>query len=751
MPSRTAARRRSSAHGDARSQWKREGGRLVRRAAASAPAPRVQDSARLAFELALERILAFLPPLEIIRSQLVCRAWRNAARSRAVWVAADLSRRSDFRVTVGMVRAVQAAHHGGGRAPAHVRRARAPVSPVRTRADATCRTQRELVPMLAAFAEAHGAPCRYLRVGSADVAAAVYDGDAGASDEASGSATPPPPITPVASAASTLQVLDVVYWAQPEEADELLLLFTQFSFPSLRDLTLSGLIDVEIATAVLRAAPALRYLCLDGAGLQVDAGAMLLAAPGLREAQLRAIDLGGPESTAHHMSYLERKEGATLDVESDTLQTLRVDSSKDLLFGAVRLPALRTLSLINLVPMAVRASNVGDATLLRITKSSPLLARLDVIGCCRVYQQLTSAMLAPLATQCPALEELFLRRTGATSDSEGDYIHSNGEQILRAPVFEFPCLRVLAARVADGITLRCPALQQLYLNTSNMQGGVESLLAGGASLRMLDVSRCSLSLAQLAQLADALPTLRQLTARYNCLSLEDANLFTQREPLHGQPGARLLCCMVQRSAGSYTLRVCFSQDSSSTARSPQGGCCLIVTEPSCCKHCLAVNDAQHAGMMPPRTACPCSTLCTQPHTKVHHGLVAAHSPPPSAPRTRRTDTVSMKLAAVALACLALFASCAMAQISLTIPGVVDPDVGGARAQTEMLPRAPRDADVPCARAMLTWLASAQRHSAVLRPRAVCRARSRWAATRLAAAPAATRLASATSSAAAGAS
>ena len=136
-------------------------------------------------------------------------------------------------------------------------------------------------------------------------------------------------------------------------------------------------------------------------------------------------------------------------------------------------------------------------------------------------------------------------------------------------------------------------------------------------------------------------------------------------------------------------------------------------------------------------------------TNVHHGLVAAHSPPPSGPRTRRTDTAIMKLAAVALACLALFASCAVAQISLTIPGVVDPDVGGARTQTKCC---------RSRRAMLTCLAHAQRHSAVLRPRAACRARSRWA---LAAAPAPPRhpvpepseirLVSATSSAAAGAS
>ena len=42
--------------------------------------------------------------------------------------------------------------------------------------------------------------------------------------------------------------------------------------------------------------------------------------------------------------------------------------------------------------------------------------------------------------------------------------------------------------------------------------------------------------------------------------------------------------------------------------------------------------------------------------------------------------MTMKLAAVAL-CLALFASCAVAQVSLTIPGIVDPDIGGALATT----------------------------------------------------------------------
>ena len=114
-----------------------------------------------------------------------------------------------------------------------------------------CCTQRELVPKLAAFAAARGAPCRYLQLCHAGVDAAVYDSDAGASDEASGSAAPPPP-PPLTSAAPTLQVLHVVYWAQPEEEDALLRLFTHFAFPELRALTLSGLIDVELATAVLR-------------------------------------------------------------------------------------------------------------------------------------------------------------------------------------------------------------------------------------------------------------------------------------------------------------------------------------------------------------------------------------------------------------------------------------------------------------------------------------------------------------------
>ena len=505
--------------------WKREGGRLVRRAPAVAPAPRVQEFARLALEL----VLAMLPPLEIIRVQLVCRAGRDAARSHAVWVAADLSLRSDFRVTDGMVRAVRAAG--------------TPVSPVRTRADATCRTQRRLLPKLAAFAAARGAPCRYLRLLPADVAAAVYDSDAGPTDEASGSAAPPPP-PPVASAAPTLHALHVVHWARAGQEDALLRLFTHFAFPSLRALTLSGFINLELATAVLRAAPALRYLCIDGAGLLVDAGAMLLAAPGLREAQLRAVESVRP---GVDLDFRERM-GAALDVESDTLQTLRVESCKDLLIGAVHLPALRTLTLASLEPCWVPASTVCNDTLLRITESSPLLTRLVVIGCSGEHR-ITSEVLAPLAAQCVVLEELLLRSTDTTSQLTRDYRNP----VLRAPVFDFPRLRLLAARVTGGITLRCPVLQQLHLCQSDLDDSIGSLLAGGASLHVLDVSRCKLAVAQLALLADGLPTLHQLTARQNWLSLEDANLLMQRAPLHGQPGARLLCCMVQCSAGSYTL------------------------------------------------------------------------------------------------------------------------------------------------------------------------------------------------------
>ena len=71
---------------------------------ALALAPTFGEARRLVLAQSLELVLRFLPPLEIIRAQLVSRAWRGAARSPAVWIAADMSLRSTFSKRDDLVR-----------------------------------------------------------------------------------------------------------------------------------------------------------------------------------------------------------------------------------------------------------------------------------------------------------------------------------------------------------------------------------------------------------------------------------------------------------------------------------------------------------------------------------------------------------------------------------------------------------------------------------------------------------------------
>lgn len=300
---------------------------------------------------------------------------------------------------------------------------------------------------------------------------------------------------------------------------------------------------------MLRSAPGLRYLCLEGSELEGEAAATLLKAPGLQAAHLRGVQ----PMTHGADSY---QGGAVQDIISDTLQSLHMEATKDFVFGAVRLPALRSLTLVATVRFIVQDSALLDASLLRITASSPLLTRLVVLGCSRGESdtgesiELTSALLAPLAAQCPVLEELLLRRT--TEPVSRHTIHNEHafkDSVFYAPLFAFPRLRVLAARVAEGITLHCPALQELHLTNSDLSGGVracvDSLLASGSSLQVLDVSSCRLTGAHVGRLAAALPTLRLLSARRNCMSREEADAFSRRLPHAGQPGAsplRCLCC-----------------------------------------------------------------------------------------------------------------------------------------------------------------------------------------------------------------
>lgn len=513
MPRRTKARGSAPAS-HAAFAWTRAGGRLVRAPAAAPAAPAPVSCTTVPL---LELCLALLPPLEIIRAQLVCRAWRGAARSCTVWSVADLSLRSTFKAKDRMVRAaacpaVRLSRRTLMRRPAH-------------------RPQRELVPKLAAFATAHGAPCRYFKLqnfGEAD------DADTGG---ASGSAEPPQPS--VASAAPTLQVLRVADWQSSSDkaaqAPSVLEMFQTVVFPALRALTLSGVVRPVLTAAVLRAAPALRYLCLDSCTLEKEATEALLAAPGLREAHLRVVTV----HTAGEADPWEDHEGnGALDVASDTLQSLYVDSCKVRFgLGTPHLPALRTLTLAGVI---ARGAEVNDASLLRFTASSPQLTRLVVIGCARGRQAITSAVLAPLAAQCPALEELYLCR----NDDTPRFLFGDNvlDSPLTAPVFAFPRLRVLSAYLTDRLgALRCPMLQELHLQRTSARGGnnycLESQLSAAATLRVLDVSAHCLTAVQLARLADALPALQRLTARRNFLSLDEADALERRIAPNGLPGA----------------------------------------------------------------------------------------------------------------------------------------------------------------------------------------------------------------------
>ena len=217
---------------------------------------------------------------------------------------------------------------------------------------------------------------------------------------------------------------------------------------------------------------------------------------------------------------------------SATLCALHLSSIKDLGFGTVHLPALHTLKLDS-VMACYSANGISDTSLLHITRSSPQLTHLEVSGCARGEAILTPAVLAPLATQCPILEELYLRRS----------MTEQFAAVFHAPVFTFPRLRVLAARVIGGIVLRCPMLQELHLCGSNLavvpqHGTAGVLLEGGTSIQALDVSHCSLTAAQLTNLADTMPTLRQLNARKNWLSqAEERKLLRRRTRRPGQPGA----------------------------------------------------------------------------------------------------------------------------------------------------------------------------------------------------------------------
>ena len=317
-------------------------------------------------------------------------------------------------------------------------------------------------------------------------------------------------------------------------------MFQTHAFPALRALTLSSLVQPELAAAVMRAAPGLRYLCLDGCTLDKEAGAALLAAPGLREAHLRVVNVrisGAPNAWETHETR------CALDVVSNTLQSLFVDSCKfHFALGAVRLPALRTLTLAGVI---AAEAHVNDASVLRFTASSPQLTRLVVIGCFYASRGSgnTSAMFAPLAAQCPALEELYLCRTDGTPRYcfESAWEH-NFESPLIAPVFAFPRLRVLSACLADRLgALRCPMLQELHLQRTSARGDngycLESQLSDAATLRVLDVSAHCLTAVQLARLADALPALQRLCARRNFLSLDEADALERRIAPNGLPGA----------------------------------------------------------------------------------------------------------------------------------------------------------------------------------------------------------------------
>lgn len=336
---------------------------------------------------------------------------------------------------------------------------------------------------------------------------------------------------------------------QPRES-AFLSFFRRHQFPSLKALELSGKVDYELAIAVLRAAPRLRDLYLEGAQVETDAGAMLLSAPGLQLAQLRGVQLYPPgQDEVTHQRHCQCK----LDIVSATLSALHLSSMKDLGFGTVDLPALHTLKL-NSVMACYSANCISDTSLLHITRSSPQLTHLDISNCARGRALPTHALLAPLATQCPLLEVLYLRESEALSSFRNELFAA----VFHAPVFAFPRLRVLAANVIGGIVLRCPALQELYLCGSNLEVGSQHgtagvLLEGGTSIQVLDVSHCSLTAAQLTNLVDTMPTLRQLNARKNWLSQADAQeLLARSTSRPGQHGAlaRAMSSMAQKRVHS---------------------------------------------------------------------------------------------------------------------------------------------------------------------------------------------------------
>jgi hypothetical protein len=96
MPPRA---RRAAAAPDGAAPWTRSGGRLVRRPVSGGA---LADAGVEQWLLPL--VLALLPPVEIVRAQLVCWRWRLAARARDVWANADLTLRSSLAPRLSTVR-----------------------------------------------------------------------------------------------------------------------------------------------------------------------------------------------------------------------------------------------------------------------------------------------------------------------------------------------------------------------------------------------------------------------------------------------------------------------------------------------------------------------------------------------------------------------------------------------------------------------------------------------------------------------
>jgi hypothetical protein len=439
-----------------------------------------------------------------------------------------------------------------------------------TRTDTTRVSQHVLLQRLDAFARAHGAPQRYAELVQKHIGAPLVVDDSDASDDEDALPRAPPlPGRAFGAPARrgeepAVQSLLVSNWhAQRGDAHEcpLLRLFTTRSFPVLRHLRLSGRITPELAAAVLHACPTLRSLHLDGCKLHTEAAEALLGLPHLQEARLTAVTVETTESFADHDQY--GLSLAPLVLRSRSLIELRLEKSKDLQFGPAQLPLLRELILFRLLPFG--RPPLDDQELVRLTATMPELRRLAVVRC-QLYgpHALTSAVLAPLASQLPLLEELHLAHTPLLEAQE----HSTRDHmLLQSPTFAFPRLCILAARAAGAVTLKCPQLEALALPASPvfaLPGAIAALLAatprlvtldvseadglptdavaallqGATAVQSLDVSRCGFSAAHVAALQAGLPALRTLVARRSWLWPHEAAALARPPPAEGQPGAR---------------------------------------------------------------------------------------------------------------------------------------------------------------------------------------------------------------------